>query len=551
MTDLKEAWRNLCKAHSSFEEGGRRERENALLEAQLSRGHRNLALFKQRVHVIQSRHMLSEDSSSNVLSTFSKVKYLAKMKKKAAKAKRNATLKKELSLDLTASPLGSPREKAAGGGGGGVETPCSTAAAAAARTPRTPGRAGFGGTSSSAAATPRGGGAGPSFGASGRAGSSEGARPGSRPGAGDKAAAVRATTPKHVFWDQETSAPHHTLGAMRSALLATQKTLKSMGSKVPQADLPAFTPLHFTLPPLPAEEQRAVAAEVKRKLPWEAIARRTQDVSSAESLYSTAPQRPARAPTSIAWRNGLPSTGSPAASPSGRDRAPSKTGGGSREGRRPGSRGGSSRGGGSRAGRPASVADNRTGGGGGADGCGAGAGAGAGDAAAAGPGREMFVASLQAPEPGGEGAPMAYAFPMPGEPPSPGGVDAGAGAKADAGADAAPAPSAPPSFGEDLRDGLCDLPEKDSYSRKEVLQARMQHSKQIHRLQASFEERLQKMHAFYQQQIESAQTSAAARAGSPRVKYRQQRVPEGRQVRLSSHMFLPPKFSGMLGGRGG
>ena len=165
------------------------------------------------------------------------------------------------------------------------------------------------------------------------------------------------------------------------------------------------------------------------------------------------------------------------------------------------------------------------------------------------------MASLQAPNPRDEGAPMAYAFPMPTDSPSPGGADAGAraraGASAAARADAAPTNSAPPSFGEDLRDGLCDLPEKDSYSRKEVLQARMQHSKQIHRLQASFEERLQKMHAFYQQQIESAQATAAARAGSPRVKYRQQRVPEGRQVRFSSHMFLPPKFSGLIGGRGG
>ena len=364
-------------------------------------------------------------------------------------------------------------------------------------------------------------------------------------------------TPKHVFWDQETSAPHHTLGAMRSALLATQKTLKSMGPKIPQADLPAFTPLHFTLPPLPAEEQRAVAAEVKKKLPWEVIARRSQDVTSAESMYSTAPERPAREPTSITWRNGLPPTGSSAASPSGREVA-SKPGGGSREGRRSGSRGGSSRGGssrggGSRDGRSASSSEKS--GGGGAGGAKAVGGGEDGAEPVPGPGREMFMASLQAPTPRDEGAPMAYAFPMSGDSPAPRGVDAGvharAGASAGARADAAPTTSAPPPFGEDLRDGLCDLPEKDSYSRKEVLQARMQHSKQIHRLQASFEERLQKMHGFYQQQIESAQATAAARAGSPRVKYRQQRVPEGRQVRFSSHMFLPPKFSGLIGGRGG
>ena len=145
----------------------------------------------------------------------------------------------------------------------------------------------------------------------------------------------------------------------------------------------------------------------------------------------------------------------------------------------------------------------------------------------------MFTASMQTPiaTAADGGAPMMYAFPTPGGP--------------SAEVPSLPAPTS--AFGEGLRDGLCDLPEKDVYSRKEVLQARMQHSKQIHRLQASFEERLQKMHTFYQQQIESVQASAAARAGSPRVKYRQQRLPEGRQGRFSSHvMFMPPKFSGVM-----
>ena len=60
----------------------------------------------------------------------------------------------------------------------------------------------------------------------------------------------------------------------------------------------------------------------------------------------------------------------------------------------------------------------------------------------------------------------------------------------------------------ELRDGLYDLPEKNSYSRSEVLEARMQHSKQLHRLQASFEERLQKLHLYYQQQMQHIATKA-------------------------------------------
>ena len=217
---------------------------------------------------------------------------------------------------------------------------------------------------------------------------------------------------------------------MRSALLATQKTLKQMGPKAGHEDLPAFTPLHFTLPPLPAEEQRAVATEVKKQLPWENIARRAKDLRGAEALYSTAPERPAEdRPASITWRNGLPpptprSAGvaaRPTSTSSSTSRPASREGGG-----RPGSRGGSARKSVRKKAKDAGKAGSDA-----AEGCptpsSQGMAAGDGDGGTAGlvsgdgagtPGHEMFTASLQAPKAAGAdgGAPMMYAFPTPGGP---------------------------------------------------------------------------------------------------------------------------------------
>ena len=82
----------------------------------------------------------------------------------------------------------------------------------------------------------------------------------------------------------------------------------------------------------------------------------------------------------------------------------------------------------------------------------------------------------------------------------------------------------------ELRDGLFDLPEKNSYSRSEVLEARMQHSKQLHRLQASFEERLQKLHLYYQQQMQHIATKAMDSSNFPNTP----RTPRNRARHQSS-----------------
>ena len=46
--------------------------------------------------------------------------------------------------------------------------------------------------------------------------------------------------------------------------------------------------------------------------------------------------------------------------------------------------------------------------------------------------------------------------------------------------------------------GLHGLPEKQTYTRQEVLEARMRHAKELHKLQEIFEERVKGINKYYQ-----------------------------------------------------
>ena len=57
--------------------------------------------------------------------------------------------------------------------------------------------------------------------------------------------------------------------------------------------------------------------------------------------------------------------------------------------------------------------------------------------------------------------------------------------------------------GDLVCDGLHGLPEKQVYSRQEVLEARIKHAKQLHQLQEIFEQRIRSVNQYYQEIISS------------------------------------------------
>ncbi len=57
--------------------------------------------------------------------------------------------------------------------------------------------------------------------------------------------------------------------------------------------------------------------------------------------------------------------------------------------------------------------------------------------------------------------------------------------------------------GDLVCEGLHGLPEKQTYTRQEVLEARIKHAKQLHQLQEIFEQRIRSVNAYYKQIISS------------------------------------------------
>ena len=218
----------------------------------------------------------------------------------------------------------------------------------------------------------------------------------------------------HAFWGETAKHPSRALGPAQTALLNEQRGLAQSRKAAMGLQLPTFSPMHYTLPPLPESDHRQIAKDVQRTTSWADAKKIASGTAQSEELFSTQPPRKATPATKFA--NSMPVS---------RDRA--------------GTTGRSS----PVRGTPMNLIQKQ----------------------------QVFTET---------------AATVGGETPA-----------------------------TELRDGLYDLPEKNSYSRSEVLEARMQHSKQLHRLQASFEERLQKLHLYYQQQIQHIATKAMDSSNFP------------------------------------